>query len=91
MTKFNKIVLKVLLALKMINFLQLWSDWGDSARRERDWRSEGDHCQVVLQSLLVEVRVDHHPLDLPFYARFFVACCVLVQHDVNLPIKFDQM
>ena len=65
-------------------FLQLCSDWCNSARGQRDRGSQGDHCQVVLQGLFVEVGVDRHPLDLPLDALALVAGRVLVQHNVNL-------
>ena len=65
-------------------FLQLCSDWCNSARGQRDRGSQGDHCQVVLQGLFVEVGVDRHPLDLPLDALALVAGRVLVQDNVNL-------
>ena len=69
---------------KILCILQLWSDWGDSTRCEGDGWSEGDHGQVVLQGLFVELWVDHHPLDLSLDAWFFITCGILVQYNVNL-------
>ena len=75
---------KIVCTLPIFSFLQLWSDWGDSTRREQNGGSQGDHCQVILQSLLVKLGVNHNPLDLSFDAWLVITGCILVQHNVNL-------